>query len=225
MYRELEDIPLFEQLKEHDLKYIHQFIGYRKFKRHEYVTKQGSGNNYFYILKSGQVKICCPSQQGKDIIFAILHEGEFFGEMSLIERSECCASAVCMQPCGIYTVRQDKFRKILREYPLISMRLLKQMSYRLRSNNCHIENLNFRNSMRRVMVVLNSLAEESGYRLRKSVVINKIPFEQEIAAMAGTSRETVSRTLSYLKDLDYINKTGRHIIINDYPRFYEEFCL
>lgn len=225
MYWELQEIPLFEKFKQNDLKYIYQFISRHKYKRNEYIIRQGNGNSYFYIIKSGQIKICTMSQQGIDIVLALLQDGEYFGEMSLIDRSECCASAICMQPCVLYSIRQDKFQKLLREYHIMLMLLLKKNIERLRYNNFQMNNLKCRNSVRRVAVILNCLAEENGYRSRKSVVIEKIPFEKDIASMAGTSRETVSRTLSLLQEQKYITKNCRRIVILDYQRFYVDFCL
>ncbi|RKY53707.1 MAG: Crp/Fnr family transcriptional regulator, partial [Candidatus Neomarinimicrobiota bacterium] len=63
-----------------------------------------------------------------------------------------------------------------------------------------------------------------GYRKNCSVIITKIPFQNNIASLAGTSRETVSRAFSRFEENAYITKTGRHLVINDYPRFYEEFA-
>ena len=97
------------------------------------------------------------------------------------------------------------------------------MSHRIRSCDESIENLNRVNSLERVGAVLVQLAERSGYRKRSSVVIEKLPFQHSIASLAGTSRETVSRAFSHLEEKEYIIKSGRHVVINDYPRFYEEF--
>lgn len=225
MNKELEEIPLFERLKESDLQLIGMYTSCQRFKRHEFVIRQGKGNQNFYIIKKGRVKISCPQEEGHDIILAFLQDGDFFGEMSILEHNACSANAECMQNCEIYCIRKDKFRKILREVPGLSLRLLSSMSQRLRCTNQCIENLNCRNTLRRISVVLNSIAELYGYRMKKSVVIHKIPFQQDIASLAGTTRETVSRKLSQLEEQAYIKKSGRYLVIRDYSRFYEDLCL
>ncbi|MDZ7797639.1 MAG: helix-turn-helix domain-containing protein [Candidatus Marinimicrobia bacterium] len=71
--------------------------------------------------------------------------------------------------------------------------------------------------------VLLDYAEYFGYRYKKSVIIKKTPFQHEIAAIAGLSRETVSRSFAQLEEENYIKKSGRHLVITDYPRFYNVF--
>ncbi|MDD3966819.1 MAG: Crp/Fnr family transcriptional regulator [Candidatus Neomarinimicrobiota bacterium] len=197
----------------------------QRYKRHEFVIRQGKGNHNFYIIKKGKVKISSPQEQGQDIIFAFLQDGDFFGEMSILDHDSCSADAECMQKCDIFSIRTDKFRKMLREIPGLSFRLLSSMSQRLRFTNHCIENLNCRSSLRRVSMVINQIAMMCGYRSKKSVIIEKIPFQQEIASLAGTTRETVSRKLSYLEKQGYIKKSGHRLVIPDYTRFYEDLCL
>ncbi|MDZ7821153.1 MAG: helix-turn-helix domain-containing protein [Candidatus Marinimicrobia bacterium] len=50
-----------------------------------------------------------------------------------------------------------------------------------------------------------------------------MPYQHDIAALAGISRETVSRSFSRLEDGNFIRKSGRHLVITDYPRFYSTF--
>jgi CRP/FNR family transcriptional regulator, cyclic AMP receptor protein len=225
MYEDLELVPLFERLKASELKYIQQYVTLQRFKFRDQIIRHGSGNQYFYIIKSGRVRICCPVDDGGELTIKILRDGDFFGEMSLLEREACSATAICMEACEIYTIRQDKFRKILREIPVLSSRMLKHMSQRIRYSNSCIQNLNCRNSVRRISRVLNQLALESGYRSKRSVIITRIPYQQDVGAMSGTARETVSRTYAYLEAMNYITKNRHQLVIKDYQRFYEDLCL
>ncbi len=223
MYHELEEISLFETLKASDLEEIAKYVIVKSYKRNECILLEGKMNRQFCIIKKGKIKISCSDRNGKEVIFALLGEGDFFGEMSIIDKDHCSATVTCMQACKIYCMKDIYFKRLLTKVPGLAYHLLNHMSRRLRCSNRCIENLNCRNSLHRVGSVLLDLAEYSGYRYKKSVIIKKIPFQHDIAAIAGISRETVSRSFSQLEEGNYIKKSGRHLVITDYPRFYNIF--
>ncbi len=223
MHQILEEIPLFDGVKPSVLKSISQDISIKKYKRKKVIICEGCVNEYLYIIKKGEVKVYRKNKNDQEVIIAILGEGDFFGEMSILDEDVASASVSALQPCELLCIHDRKFKRIMKNNSRIATRLFYYLTQRIRLCDASIENLNCPNSFDRVVYVLIQLAERTGYRKNSSVVINKIPFQQNIASLAGTSRETVSRTFSQLKENAYIIKTGRQLIINDYPRFYEEF--
>ncbi len=223
MYHDLEEIPLFDGIKSSDLARIAQYFIYKTYKRNQLMIIEGDIGKHFFIIKKGKVKISRANDDGQEIILALLHEGDFFGELSILDEGICSASVCSQQPCEVLCMRHENFKKLLINMPNLSYCLLYHMAQRIRISNQCIENLNNHNSTQRIGGVLVHLAEYSGYRYKQSVIIKKMPFQHDIAALAGTSRETVSRTFSYMEDQQYIKKSGRHLVISDYSRFYEEF--
>ncbi len=223
MYQELEEIPLFDGIKVSDLKKISSLVTHKKVKRNQLIIRQGDVCQYFYIIKKGQAKITITRDPDHEVILAFLSEGEFFGELSLLDEDICSANVYAQQACELMCIKSENFKKLLKTVPELSYRLLYHMAQRIRYSDRCIHNLNIKNSTRRIGIVLLHLAEQSGYRYKDSVIIKKIPFQQDIASLAGTSRETVSRSFSRLQDHAYIQKNGRHLVINDYKRFYREF--
>ncbi|MCK4813962.1 MAG: Crp/Fnr family transcriptional regulator [Candidatus Marinimicrobia bacterium] len=223
MYRDLEEIPLFDGIKSSDLEKIAQYFIYKIYKRNQLIIIEGDIGKHFFIIKKGKVKISRSNNDGQEIILALLHEGDFFGELSILDEDTCSASVCSQQSCEILCIQHENFKKLLTSIPDLSYCLLCHMAQRIRTSNQCIENLNNHNSTKRIGGVLVHLAEHSGYRYKQSVIIKKLPFQHDIAALAGTSRETVSRTFSYMENHQYIKKSGRHLVISDYPRFYEEF--
>ncbi|MEA2078232.1 MAG: Crp/Fnr family transcriptional regulator [Candidatus Marinimicrobia bacterium] len=223
MHQILEEIPLFDGIKPSVLKTISQYTSIKKYKRNQVIICEGDINEHFYIIKKGEVKVYRTNKSGQDVILALLQEGEFFGEMSILDENSASANVATLQPCEILCIRDRQFIKMMNTVPNMAGRLFYHLTQRIRSCDESIENLNRANSFERVGAVLVQLAERLGYRKRSSVIIKKLPFQHNIASLAGTSRETVSRTFSQLEENAYISKSGRHLVINDYPRFYEEF--
>lgn len=223
MHRILEEIPLFDGIKQSVLRTISPYFTLKKYKRNRMILTEGSENNHFYIIKKGGVRVYRKNKSDQKVILALLQEGDFFGEMSILDDNPVSASVSTTQPSEILCINQRNFYQMLKKAPGIAQRLFAYMSQRIRNCDQCIENLKKSNTYERVGNVLIQLAEKSGYRKKTSVVIDKIPFQHQIASLAGTSRETVSRTFAQLEENEYIIKDKRHLVINDYPRFYKEF--
>jgi hypothetical protein len=89
----LRAIPLFRDMPEKDLADIAGLLIDRKFPRDAVVYEDGSLGDYMYIISEGQVKITKMSEDGREKILEILGPGNFHGEMALLARSACAASA------------------------------------------------------------------------------------------------------------------------------------
>ena len=219
----LEEIPLFDGVKPSILETISNDFIIKKYKRNRPILVEGGTNDHFFIINKGEVRVFRTDKNDQKVILAILGEGDFFGEMSLLDDCPVSANITTSQPSELLCISRRKFNKMLKTIPKFSKRLFSQMSQRIRNCDESIENLNKPNTYERVGTVLIKLAEKSGYRKKTTVVIDKLPFQHNIASLAGTSRETVSRTFAQLEEKEYISKSGRYLVINDYPRFYEEF--
>ncbi|MFA6618651.1 MAG: Crp/Fnr family transcriptional regulator [Candidatus Neomarinimicrobiota bacterium] len=223
MHRLLEEVPLFDGVNPCILRQISQKISLKKYKLNRVVVTEASSNEYFYIIKSGEVRVFRENKDGEKIILAILGEGEFFGEMSILESNLASASVITTQDSEFICIRDRQFMSMVKRTPSISTRMFSNLSKRIRYCDDSIKNLNKHCTCDRVATVLLYFAEKRGYRRSNSVVIKKMPFQYSIASLAGISRESVSRAFNNLQDNDYIIKTGRELVINDYQRFYEDF--
>ncbi|OQC43536.1 MAG: cAMP receptor protein [Candidatus Marinimicrobia bacterium ADurb.Bin030] len=97
------------------------------------------------------------------------------------------------------------------------------MATRLRRSDQQIEGLSLSDAENRIAMCLLRLAEDLGVIKQGKVIIENLPYQQDIANMAGTSRETVSRMLTLLQRKGYIQKYGRRLIINNYDGFVKQF--
>jgi CRP-like cAMP-binding protein len=76
---------------------------------------------------------------------------------------------------------------------------------------------------KRIALCIIRFADEQGVIRRGQVNIPRVPIQQDIANMAGTSRETVSRAINLLEKEHFIERKGRELLILDYKAFIKEF--
>ena len=114
-------------------------------------------------------------------------------------------------------------RDSLETYPKIAISLLEELAIRLRKSDQHIESLSLSDSEHRIAITIIRFADELGTIKNGQVRIKNLPYQQDIANMAGTSRETVSRTLKILEDKKLLQKDGKDLIIFNFDEFRQLF--
>ena len=150
---------------------------------------------------------------------ALLGPGEIFGEMAIIDGESRSANALAQENCILLAFPQNEFINILKKYFKVSFALMGELARRLRKSDQQIEALSLSDAENRIGVSMLNLAEDMGIIRKGKVTIEKLPFQQDIANMAGTSRETVSRVLKMFEEKNLIIKTGHRLVIPDYLFF------
>ena len=112
----------------------------------------------------------------------------------------------------------------LESYPKIAIALLEELATRLRKSDQQIESLSLSDSEHRIGITLIRLAAELGTIKQGHVTVKNLPYQQDIANMAGTSRETVSRTLKLLEDKKLVRRENRNLTIYNYDAFRQAFA-
>jgi CRP-like cAMP-binding protein len=132
----LKKIPVFEDLTKRELEAIERILHKREYRQDEVIFREGEPGVGMYIIESGRVRIA--TETGKQTL-AELAEGEFFGELALLDESPRSATAVAIQPCSILGFFQpDLFGLIERNPQLgvkIVLRLARSIGERLRRAN------------------------------------------------------------------------------------------
>jgi CRP/FNR family transcriptional regulator/CRP/FNR family cyclic AMP-dependent transcriptional regulator len=215
----LKRVDLFSVLSDSQLEVLSRMAFAKKYTKDEIILlEDDSSNQSFFIISRGKVKVFLTGVDGREAILAILNEGEFFGEMSLIDGEPRSASVKAVEVSELVTIRREDFLISLKKMPELTMALLEEMSKRLRKANKHISNLALMTVYGRVAATILQLMEEQGIR-RKSqdgthvVVIHQRPSQQQLADMAGTTRETVSRVLGDLQKKGSISIHGKDLYI------------
>ena len=219
----LRNVPIFSDLKDSDLNIISDKMISRAYEKGQMILLEESQGETFFIIVSGAVKVTRLSDDGREVILAILGESDFFGEMSLLDGEGRSAIIVANEDAEVLTLSRRDFLDCLETYPKIAIALLEELAIRLRKSDQHIESLSLCDSEHRIAITLIRFAQELGTIKQGDVKISNLPFQQDIANMAGTSRETVSRTLKLLEEKDLIKKEGKDLIIYKFDEFRQLF--
>ena len=219
----LQSVSIFWDLNENDLGHIADKMVAKHFENGNYIFLEDSeGEQCFFVLE-GSVKVTRLSKDGREVILAMLNEGDFFGEMSLLDGESRSANVIALEKTKVLTLDRNDFIAVVNDYPQIAVQLLKELARRLRKSDRQIASLSLSDAEKRIALCIIRFADEQGVIKNGKVSIPKTPIQQDIANMAGTSRETVSRALGLLEKEDLIERNGRELIVLDYKKFIKEF--
>jgi len=219
----LKTVSLFWDLDKTELGYISDKMVSKKFESGNLIfLEESEGKNLFFVVE-GSVKVTRLSKDGREVILAMLNAGDFFGEMSLLDGEARSANVIALEKTEVLSLNRDDFLVVLHDYPKIAIQLLKEMTSRLRKSDRQIVSLSLSDAEKRIALCIVRFADEQGFIKNGQVTIPKIPIQQDIANMAGTSRETVSRAMSLLTEEKYIERNGKELKILNYKSFIKEF--
>lgn len=216
-------VPLFGELDDDALDKISALMQKRTYPKNKMILMEDDEGDTLFIIDKGSVKITRISEDGREVILSMLGEGDFFGEMSLLDGEARSANVVTLEESEVFLLKRSDLLRLLEQYPRISICLMEELARRLRQSDQLIESLSLGDAEGRIALTLLRLAEDLGIYKAGRVVIDNLPYQQDIANMAGTSRETVSRTLKLLEDKDFITKEGHHLTILNYEQFKKNF--
>lgn len=209
----LRNVPFFSDLSDVDLAQIATVVTRRNYPPDNLIVLAEDEGDSLFVILSGQVKVSILNEDGREVILAVLGEGEFFGEMSLLDGKPRSATVIATQETNAIILRRPDFLRLVDRNPKMAIRVVAALTARLRKADRKIESLALMDVSGRVASVVLQIAEERGAQTPKGVCIHNPPNQQALANMAGTSRETVSRVLKRLKEQGYLSMRGKDIVI------------
>lgn len=219
----LKYVPIFTELDQNTLDEIAK-IGVRKtFKKDSIILFEHETGSALFIIASGKVKISRVSDDGKEVILSILSDSDFFGEMSILDGQNRSANVTAIEETDMFLIQRPDFINLLLTRPEVSIALLQELTTRLRSADMKIKSLSLKDAEGKVATVLLQLADDLGKIRQGKVEIEKLPYQHDLANMAGTSRETISRTLHNFAKRGLVELEGNKIRILNYEKFKELF--
>lgn len=206
----LKSIPLFSHLSEEEATSIARATRERAYPKNSVIVFEDDPGDALFVVKTGQVKVVLIGEDGREVILSVLGEGDFFGEMSLIDDQPRSAHVIAMEDSKLLVLYREDFHRCLESTPRIALGLLQALSRRLRSADDKIGGLVLLDVPGRVARLLLELADEGdGKTISRSIT------HHTIAQMIGSSRETVSRTIRNFCDAGSIVVTKQTIQIID----------
>ncbi len=185
------------------------------FKKGEFIYFPTDEPKKVYFVQQGRVKIGTYSDDGKEIIKAILHPGEIFGELALLGQREHTEFAQSMGKVTICAIPLKQTQALMAQHPDFSIHITKMIGEKLIHTQRRLEDLVFKDARTRVIEFLHDLAEEKGDRMGYEQIVRQFFTHQEIANITGTSRQTVTTILNELREENYIFFDRKKLIVRD----------
>ncbi len=217
-------VPIFSDLDEDTLSKLSNIGSQKSYPKESLILTENDSGTALYIIIEGKVKISRRSSDGKEVILSVLGDSDFFGEMSVIDGQARSANVSAMEDSVLLIIQRSEFLDLLHSRPEVAIALLQELTQRLRVADIKIKALSLKDSDGKVATVILQLAEDMGMIKNGIVEIEKLPFQHDLANMAGTSRETISRTLSSFEKKGLIEHEGSSLRILDYNKFKETFA-
>ncbi len=203
----LKSNPYFFGLSPAALDVIAKVTFEKKIDRGEIFLLEGEADEVLYFVASGAVKIFKTSAEGKEQILDIARPGDSFNDVAVFDGGPNLSAAQAMGAVVIYGIRKANLEAIIRDYPQVATNVTRVLATRVRYLVSLVEDLSFKHVIGRIAKVLLQYASgtEMGQRLT----------QQEMAAMTGTVREVVGRSLKVLEQEGAIKLDHHRIIIAD----------
>lgn len=215
----LRNVPIFADLDDTDLVKIVKLGVQKKYKKGGIILLEEETGTALFVIMSGKVKVVRADDDGREVVLAILSENDFFGEMAILDGLSRSASVVAITKTEVFMIHRNDFLELLHDYPPLAVSLLRELTMRLRKADAQIKSLSLKDAAGRVASVILQLADDIGKIKKGRVEIEDLPLQQDIANMAGTSRETVSRMIHMFVQQRHLELNGNTLIINDYEKF------
>jgi CRP/FNR family transcriptional regulator len=194
----LARVPLLSDLEEEELRRIAQVAIPRSFPKGARVFHEGDTSDACYVIRSGEVRVTREHSDGRAIALATLGPGELVGELAMIDGGVRSASLEALTDVELLAVSAADMRSLLERNAGITAKLVVALTKRLRETNERISRQSFQTVPSRVAGVLSQLvSEENAEQGRDGVTIRMN--QADLAQLAGTSRESVSRFLAVLE--------------------------
>lgn len=185
----------------------------RRFANRQTVLHAGDEPQCLYLIIQGSVSILASDEEGREMVLAYCHPGEFFGEMSLFPHLEA-RSAMVKTRSEVWVAEMgfEPFKAFSQEHPEIMTSVAGQLAVRLRNTSRRLMDLNFLDVSGRIARILLDLAEKPDAQDHPRGHTVKIS-RQEVASIAGCSREMAGRVMKTLEEEGLIESTGRTVLI------------
>ena len=207
----LRNIPIFKNLSSEELEAIRKCSATRNFPKNSIIINEGDSSDCLYIIVKGRVTVYLSDENGKEVILNSQGEGDYFGELALIDDEKRSASVVTAEKSTFFVISKPDFKKVLSIHPELAFNLIRGLTGRIRSLTDNVRSLALLDVYGRVAKTLLSLAVDNGEEL----VIDMKLTQQDIANRVGASREMVAKILKDLSTGGYITIDHKRITINE----------
>ena len=211
-----ESVDLYELLCPRKMAKLDDNHQVAEYKKDEFIYFPDNPSDTIYLIANGRVKIGSYSENGKEIVKAILSQGEIFGELALAgEEKRGDFAQAADNETMICPMNINDLQDLMENNAPLSLKIFKLMGLRIKKLERQVESLVFKDARTRIIEFLKDMAEERGQKVGFETMVKNSLTHKDIASLTGTSRQTVTTILNELKDQNLINFNRRQILIRD----------
>lgn len=211
-----ESVNLYDILCPHKVKPMAERHTFNHYKKDSFIYFPDEPATYIYMIANGRIKIGHYLDDGKEVVTAILGMGEIFGELALAGEETRRDFAQAMDdnttvcPLGI-----EDLKALMWENKELSFKMLKLVGLRLMKLERKLELLVFKDARTRIIEFIKDSATYKGKKIGYETLVPTKLTHKDIAALTGTSRQTVTTILNELKEKNLINFDRKKILVRD----------
>ncbi|GAB4073946.1 Crp/Fnr family transcriptional regulator [Barrientosiimonas marina] len=212
----LQSVPLFKDLTDDELTPIINLARYQKYQRGSYVFLQGDSLTDVYFIYQGKVKIYKTDVHGREQIVNILQGGNMFPHQGFFRQDEYPANAEISEDAVLIYIPIQPFENVLLNHPEICVKLLRVLGNIIVDLQERLEEKLLHNTYEQIIMLLLRLSRSYGQATDNGGVRFTTLFtNRELASMIGSSRETINRTLTQLKNQKLVTTSESGALVLD----------
>src|SRR5215831_8177902 len=209
----LGDCVLFRKLAPPERNALAVRAHMRSFDAGDTIFLMGTLRDSMIAVLEGEVRISVPSAEGKEVVLAIVHAGEVFGEIAMLDGKPRSADAKALTPCSLAVLdRRDVF-SVLARNPTAWLGLVEVLCSRLRHTDQHLVEVALLGVQQRLAKSLLRIVDAPCNQASNRTELRLSQYE--LANLVGASRESVNKCLHEWRRAGIIRMERRMIKIAD----------
>jgi len=218
-----QKVDLYELLCPHKLARFEETHTFHSFKKNAFIYLTNEPSKHIYLIAKGRIKLGSYSEDGREIVKAVLGPGELFGELALSGEEKRSDFAMALDnDTTVCPMSIEDMADLLQDNKTLTLKIFKLMGFRLRKTERRLESLVFKDARTRIIDFLVDQADEYGQKIGLEMKIENHYTHKDIASLTGTSRQTVTTILNELKTQNLINFNRKQILIRDLEALRQE---
>ena len=214
-------LPFFKHLPADAISRINSLFHDGDVSANERIYFEGDEADHLYLVAMGKVKLVRNTASGREVLLDILHGGEYFGSLSTFGGCAHTETAIAQTDCCILKISAEDFEHILEDHPDVTRKVLDVVSQRLTESQETVKQLSTYTAEQRIASALLRLAGKLGEARGQGVLIQLPLSRQDLAAMTGSTIETVSRIMSRFVEQGWLKSGRKWVTIMDVNRLKE----
>jgi CRP-like cAMP-binding protein len=205
----LSKMCYFKGLDTDELEAVKECISFEKrIAKGQILLHEGDHSEYMYLIISGAVKVFKRSVNGKEQILNIASVGESLDDVSTFDGGACAMDMLAMTPVRLCAIKKEDMKSLFTRFPAIALNVAGVLAAKVRRDSSLVEVLSFDQVISRLAKLILKQSDTGGGLL-------PLFTQQDLAAMVGTSRVVVNRSLKVMEDKGAIRMSRRRIVIMD----------